>query len=124
MKRLFVTAALAPLALAAAAHAETKITAATTAPLHTSTAANGVSNAAGSSVDGDYTPADSDKDGDPDGPIAQGSGRFGIRATGPAAFTGDIRNETGVSITVEGDDSAGVSIETQLTGSLVNAGTI
>lgn len=180
MKRLFVTAALAPLAIASAVHAETKITTAVTAPVKTSTAANGaaddltidaagsvkptaagaavtldsnnkvknagaigfnnvnnatgilvlggrtgsVSNAAGISVVEDYTPEDTDKDGDPDGPLAQGSGRFGVRVTGPAAFTGDIRNEAGASITVEGNDSAGVSVETQLNGSLVNAGAI
>jgi outer membrane autotransporter protein len=180
MKRLFVTAALAPLALASAVHAETKITTATTAPLQTSTVANGapddltidvagsvkptaagaavtldsnnkvknagaigfnninnatgilvlgghsgaVSNGAGISVLEDYAPADADKDGDLDGPFAQGSGRFGIRATGAAAFTGDVRNEVGASITVEGNDSAGVSIENQLNGNLVNAGAI
>src|SRR5512139_1070395 len=41
MKRLFVTAALLPLALASAARAETKIATATTAPVKTSTAASG-----------------------------------------------------------------------------------
>jgi outer membrane autotransporter protein len=180
MKRLFVTAALAPLAFATAVHAETKIATAVTAPVKTSTAANGapddltidtagsvkptaagsavtldssnkvknagtigfnnvsnatgvlvlagrtgaVSNAGSISVVEDFTPEDTDKDGDPDGPFAQGSGRFGIRATGPAAFTGDIRNEARASITIEGNDSAGVSVETQLNGNLVNAGTI
>lgn len=184
MKRLFVTAALAPLALAAtsvaAAHAETKITTAVTAPVKTSTAANGapddltiyaggsvkptaagaavtldsnnavknagaiafnnvsgaagvlglgghtgsVTNAGAISVVEDYTPADTDNDGDLDGPMAQGSGRFGIRVTGPAAFTGDIRSNFGASIAVEGNDSAAVSVETQLNGNLVNAGAI
>lgn len=180
MKRLFVTAALAPLALASAAYAETKITTAFTTPVKTSTAANGarddltidttgsvkptasgaavtldsdnkvknagtigfnnVSNATGVLALGghtgavtnagvislveDYTPEDTDKDGDLDGPFAQGSGRYGVRVTGPGAFTGDVRNDAGGSITIKGNDSAGVSIETQLNGALVNAGTI
>jgi len=180
MKRLLVTAALAPLALASAVHAETKITTAVTTPVKTSTAANGapddltidtagsvkpaaagaavtldsnnkvkvngaigfnnlsnatgvlvlggrtgaVSNAGAISIVEDYAPQDADKDGDLDGPFAQGSGRFGIRAIGAAAFTGDLRNETGGSITVEGADSAGISVETQLNGSLVTAGVI
>src|SRR5881394_4393461 len=64
--------------------------------------------AGGISILEDYTPTDADSDGDLDGAIAQGSGRFGIRATGPAAFVGDVRNE-GV-ITIEGNDSAGVSL--------------
>lgn len=180
MKRLLVTAALAPLVLASAAQAETKITTAVTAPVKTSTAANGapddltidtggsvkptaagaavtldsnnavknagaigfnnlsgatgilvlgghtgaVTNTGTISVVEDYTPADTDNDGDPDGPMAQGAGRFGVRVIGPAAFTGDIRSNFGASISVEGNDSAGVSVETQLNGNLVNAGSI
>ena len=41
MKRLFVSAAVLPLLYAAAAQAETKISTATTAPVRTSTLANG-----------------------------------------------------------------------------------
>lgn len=180
MKRLFVTAALAPLALVSAAHAETKITTAVTTPVKTSTAANGapddltidtggsvkpaaagaavtldsnnavknagvigfnnvsgatgvlvlgghagaVTNTGTISVVEDYTPTDTDKDGDLDGPLAQGSGRFGVRITGPAAFTGDVRSNLGASISVEGNDSAGIAAQTQVTGNLVNAGSI
>ena len=36
----------------------------------------------------DYTPTDTDKDGDLDGPFAQGSNRFGIRVAPGGTFTG------------------------------------
>ncbi|MGH3644596.1 MAG: hypothetical protein ACRDUX_36905, partial [Mycobacterium sp.] len=72
----------------------------------------------------DYTPTDTDSDGDLDGPLAQGANRYGIRVTGPDPFTGNVRNERGGSISIEGNDSAGVSVETRLNGSLVNAGAI
>jgi outer membrane autotransporter protein len=181
MNRLFVSAALLPLVWAAAAHAETKIATAVTAPVKTSTATaagapddltvdtagsvkpttagaavtldsnNKVSNLGtiaftgvndatailalggrtGSVSNGaiisnleDFTATDTDGDGDLDGPFAQGSNRFGIRVTGPAAFTGDIRNERAGSISLEGNDSAGISVETRLNGSLVNAGAV
>ncbi|MFZ5684679.1 MAG: autotransporter outer membrane beta-barrel domain-containing protein [Pseudomonadota bacterium] len=178
MKRLFVSAALLPLAHAAAAHAETKISTATTAPVRTSTVAGGqpdsllieangsikptaagaavtmdsahdvknsgsiaftgVSNATGAllvggksgnltnagsiTLDEDYTGEDADKDGDVDGPFAQGAGRYGIRATGPGAFTGNVVNNGG--ITIEGNDSAGVSLETRLQGSLTSTAAV
>ncbi|RAK56976.1 autotransporter outer membrane beta-barrel domain-containing protein [Phenylobacterium deserti] len=180
MKRLFVTAAVLPLAYAVSAQAETKITTALTAPVSTATAANGqpdaitieaagsirptasgaavtvnsnhavrnngtisfnnVSNATGVLVETgrsgsvvnagaislleDFTPEDADKDGDFDGPFAQGSSRWGIRVEGPATFTGDVRNEAGGSIQIEGNDSAGIRIDPTLTGNLVSAGTV
>ncbi len=179
MKRLLVTAAVLPLAYAAA-HAETKISTETTTPVATSTVAagapdsirieaagsvkptgsgsavtmdapglgvtnlgainfNNVSNATGIALVGsgggavatnsgvislleDYTPTDADNDGDFDGAFAQGTGRFGIRLTGAGAFSGSVIN--GGTITVEGLDSAGVSLETRLEGSLINSGTV
>jgi outer membrane autotransporter protein len=177
MKRLLVSAAVLPLLYAASAHAETKISTATTAPVRTSTIASGqpdhitietagsiaptaagaavtidssnalinngsitftgVSGATGVLVNGgvataisnngtislteDYTPTDTDSDGDIDGPFAQGSARFGIRVQAPGA-TGAIIN-TG-TITVEGNDSAGISIEGRLTGSLTSSGAV
>ncbi|WP_309087299.1 autotransporter outer membrane beta-barrel domain-containing protein [Phenylobacterium sp.] len=178
MKRLFVSAAVLPLLHVAGAHAETKISTATTTPVRTSTLANGqpdsllieangsikptasgaavtmdsahdvknsgaigftgVNNATGVLLVGgasgnltnagsidlseDYTPTDSDNDGDLDGAFAQGSGRFGIRATGPGVFTGAIRNESVINI--EGNDSAGISLETGLVGSLTSSGAV
>jgi hypothetical protein len=177
MKRLLVSAAVLPL-VPAAAHAETKITTATTTPVATSSLANGqpddlvidtagslkptvpgaavtvdssnkvtnngaisfqnVSGATGILVQGgvtttvtngaaislieDYTPTDADNDGDLDGAFAQGNGRFGIRATGAAPVTGSIVNAG--TITVEGNDSAGVSLETRLAGSLTSSGAV
>jgi len=180
MKRLFVGAALAPLVLACAAQAETKITTAVTTPLKTSTANagapddltidtggsvkptasgaavtldsnntvkntgaisfNDVDNATGVLALGGHTGSvinsvaitvsednaqpDTDNDGQADGPAAVGTTRFGIRVTGPGALTGDVRNDFGGTITVKGQNSAGVSVETTLNGNLTNGGAV
>lgn len=71
-------------------------------------------------LDETYTPSDADKDGDLDGPFAQGSGRVGIRTGG--AFTGAISNAG--EITVEGNDSAGIRLGGPLTGAFTNTGKI
>ncbi|MCW5758837.1 MAG: autotransporter outer membrane beta-barrel domain-containing protein [Phenylobacterium sp.] len=171
-----MSAAVLPLVFTAQARAETKISAATTAPVSTSTVAsgapddinietagsiaptasgaavtidspnavavngtisfNGVNNATGVQInDGvtttvtnagsinlleDYTATDTDSDGDIDGPFAQGTGRYGIRAQGTQGVTGTLTN-TG-SIGVEGNDSAGISLETRLDGTLIHRG--
>ena len=73
-------------------------------------------------IDENFTPTDGDNDGDLDGPFAQGSNRYGIRVLGPGTFTGNVSN-TG-TITVEGNNSAGISIESALTGALTANGTI
>ena len=70
----------------------------------------------------DYTPTDTDKDGDLDGPFAQGSNRFGIRVGPGGTFAGAIANSG--TITIEGNDSAGIAIDSQLAGSLNQSGTI
>jgi hypothetical protein len=72
----------------------------------------------------DYTYTDDDDDGDYDGLFAQGSNRYGIRLTGLTPFTGTITNDSSGSIIIEGNDSAGVSLEAPLTGSLLNSGSI
>ncbi len=71
----------------------------------------------------DYTRADSDSDGDPDGPLALGSGRVGLLVEPAGTLTGDIVfgviTGTGGSIgtvSVEGNDSYGVSVRSNLTG--------
>ncbi|CAN7453300.1 autotransporter outer membrane beta-barrel domain-containing protein [Phenylobacterium sp. LjRoot219] len=179
MKRLFLSAALAPLTCPVLAHAETTISTAVTTPVRTATAASGqpdavtistsgsikptaagaavtmdaadkavankgaisfegvndatgvllvggagggLTNSGTISVSETYTAADSDNDGELDGVFAQGSNRYGIRATGAGAFTGDVRNEG--TITVKGNDSAGISLETTLQGALVNTGAV
>ena len=70
------------------------------------------------------TATDTNGDGNLDGPFASGSGRYGLRVTGPGTFSGNLVNATGGVITAQGNDSAGISIETNLAGSVVNAGTI
>ena len=70
----------------------------------------------------DFTGSDTDSDGDIDGGFAQGSGRFAIRAIGPGALAGSIAH--GGTISVEGNDSAGISVETRLGGALAVAGSV
>ncbi|HTK35873.1 MAG TPA: autotransporter outer membrane beta-barrel domain-containing protein [Caulobacteraceae bacterium] len=70
----------------------------------------------------DFTPPDNNVDGVVESPLASGNTRYGVRVTGAAPFTGSITN-TG-SIFVEGNDSAGVSVEAPLVGSIIQAGTV
>lgn len=68
----------------------------------------------------DYTPTDSDNDGDLDGPFATGTGRVGIRTRG--ALTGNIVNAG--EIQIEGNQSAGILVGGPLTGALTSSGTV
>ena len=70
-------------------------------------------------IDEPYTPTDTDKDGDLDGPLALGSNRYGIRTQG--AHTGKITQ--GGTVTVEGNDSAGIVLGGKLTGAFTHDGT-
>lgn len=70
-------------------------------------------------VDEPYAPADTDKDGDLDGPFALGANRFGIRTQGDHA--GKI-TQSG-TITVKGNDSAGIALGGKLTGAFTHDGT-
>jgi hypothetical protein len=91
-----------------------------------------VTNSLAISLTEDYTPTDDDKDasgaaapdGDLDGPFAKGTNRYGVRLIGPGVFTGDIINDAASSIVIEGNNSAGVSLETGLVGNLTNKGAI
>ena len=49
---------------------------------------------------------------------------FGVRVIGPGDFTGDIVNQSTATITVKGNNSAAISVETNLTGALNNGGAI
>ena len=69
-----------------------------------------------------YTPTDADKDGDLDGAFATGARRYGIRLAPGGTFTGAIGSSG--TITVEGNDSAGIAADSRLAGSLSNSGTI
>jgi hypothetical protein len=81
-------------------------------------------NSATISITEDYDYTDDDSDGDYDGLFAKGSGRYGIRLTGTDPFVGTITNDSSGAITIEGNDSAGISLEAPLTGSLLHAGSI
>jgi hypothetical protein len=70
-------------------------------------------------IDETYAPTDTDKDGDLDGRFAAGTGRTAIRTAG--AFSGAIAHSG--TITVEGNDSAGIWLSGPLTGSLTHGGT-
>lgn len=183
LSRFATAAAIAPLAMASAAHAQVEISNTRTTPILASTASSGsaadvtvtedgsielTSGAAitgdsdndivledGSAVTmdeaddgatgvllnggqtGDLTVAgaisitddldsyeDEDEDGDADGPYATGSGRYGIRLTGDGVRIGDILLDDTGSIAVEGEDSFGISIESQLQGALQVLGSI
>lgn len=63
----------------------------------------------------DYTRTDTDSDGDPDGPLAQGTNRIGLLVAPGGTFNGNITMTAG-GITVEGNNSAGVSIQSILNG--------
>lgn len=74
------------------------------------------------SITEDYEAEDTNGDGLVDGAWAQGSGRYAVRAIGPGPFIGDITNAG--AITVEGNNSFGISVETLLQGALKSTGTI
>lgn len=84
----------------------------------------GLANNGTISIVEDYTATDGDSDGDIDGVFAQGANRFGIRALsgGATPTNGNISNAG--AITVEGNDSGGISIENRLNGTLTHSGTI
>jgi hypothetical protein len=73
-------------------------------------------------LDENYTATDSDSDGDIDGPFAQGNNRYGIHVLGGGIYTGIISNSG--TITVEGNQSAGIAIDSTLYGVLSQTGTI
>jgi hypothetical protein len=72
-------------------------------------------------LDEDYTATDTDSDGDIDGPFAQGSNRNGILVSGGATHTGSIDHSG--TITIEGNQSAGIRIDSALVGNLSTSGT-
>ncbi|MGZ8362530.1 MAG: autotransporter outer membrane beta-barrel domain-containing protein [Caulobacteraceae bacterium] len=69
-----------------------------------------------------YTATDINDDGIPDGAFATGTGRYGIRVMGPGLFTGGL-SSTGI-ISVEGNGSFGISIESGMVGDVTLDGTI
>jgi len=67
---------------------------------------------------------DDPADGIVDGPIAVGSNRVAILVDGNAVFTGDIIASVGSTMTVIGNDSAGLRVLTGLAGNIDLAGNV
>lgn len=59
---------------------------------------------------------------DLDGPFAQGTGRYGIRVSGAGSVTGNITNSG--TISVEGNNSTGIALQTGLIGNLQNSASV
>ena len=150
MKRLLVAAALAPLVFAASARAGTitgadknthstsaegDITinagASVTPPTSTTSGTvavllnsnNSVTNNGAITVT-ETTTGDTTNEGVTTGPFANGSDRFGIEVAGSGPFTGDITTAPASSISVIGENSAGIAVETGLNGSISDGGSI
>lgn len=79
-----------------------------------------ITNSGTITIDETYAPTDTDKDGDIDGALAQGSGRYGIRVG--AGHNGNILNSG--TVTVEGNNSFGLALDGPLTGNLTNSSKI
>jgi uncharacterized protein with beta-barrel porin domain len=75
-----------------------------------------INNTGGITLDESYTITDTDNDGDLDGPWAQGSNRNGILLNAGGGFTGDITSAG--SITIAGNNSAGINLNALLHGNL------
>jgi len=84
----------------------------------------GIRNAGSIILTEDYTREDLDGDDDLDGPLAIGAERVGVLLDDAGPFVGDIVNDAGGVINVEGDQSAGVRLNSRLVGDLINDGSI
>lgn len=72
----------------------------------------------------DYTREDVDGDDDDDGELAIGTNRLGILLDAGGTLTGDIILESGSTITVEGNDSGGILLNSILDGSFSDDATL
>ena len=70
----------------------------------------------------DTSQATTDSNGIAHGPFANGTDRIGIHILGPGDFTGTVANAPGGVISVKGDNSYGIFIESNLNGVLNTAG--
>jgi hypothetical protein len=75
-----------------------------------------ITNSGTITIDENFTATDSDSDGDLDGLFAQGSNRFGIHVAPGGTYSGAIVHSG--TIAIEGNNSAGIAIDSALTGSL------
>jgi hypothetical protein len=67
---------------------------------------------------------DTDTDGDLDGPWATGTGRYGVRYAAGAPVTGDLIIGSAGIVSVDGNNSYGISIESGLNGRIQSQGAI
>lgn len=74
--------------------------------------------------DDGYSRKDNDNDGDLDGPYANGVNRIGVFLESGGTFTGDINILSAGKISVEGNQSAGIRLDSVLNGSLTLDGSI
>lgn len=81
-----------------------------------------ISNAGTIQVLENFTAPDADKNGIPEGPIAQASGRYGIWVAPGGTAAGTIASSG--TITIDGLNSAGIAVDSAYTGSVSNTGTI
>ncbi|MEZ5970212.1 MAG: autotransporter outer membrane beta-barrel domain-containing protein [Hyphomonadaceae bacterium] len=81
-----------------------------------------ITNSGSISLVEDYVITDTDSDGNLDGDVAVGTNRHGIFLQAGPTFTGDIVN-SGV-ITIEGNNSSAITLNSLLTGNLSSTGTI
>jgi hypothetical protein len=72
-----------------------------------------------------YTATDTNSDGFVDGAFATGTNRYGIQITG-GPFTGTVTNGSTGSITIQGNDSYGIWVDTtgSIIGDLVDSGSV
>ncbi|HQS96292.1 autotransporter domain-containing protein [Novosphingobium sp. 17-62-19] len=81
-----------------------------------------ISNAGTITVTETFTAADTDSNGIADGPIASASNRYGILVGSGATTTGSITNSG--TIKVDGLNSGGIAVKSDLVGNVSNTGTI
>jgi hypothetical protein len=86
---------------------------------HTSTITN-----TGSVVSDEDAPTSTDSNGITHGAFAKGTNRFGLRLVGPGDFIGSITNTAAGVFSVAGNNSAAISIETGLNGTLSSLGAV
>src|SRR5437899_3173364 len=72
----------------------------------------------------DTSTTTTDSNGIVHGPFASGTGRYGVRVMGPGVFTGSLTNALGAVTTIKGDNSYGFSVETDMTGSISQLGSL
>ncbi|MAI90055.1 autotransporter domain-containing protein [Ponticaulis sp.] len=72
----------------------------------------------------DYTREDEDDDDDADGDFALGTNRVGILLESGGTHTGSITSDSTSTISIEGNDSAGISLRSILDGSIALDGSI